>query len=127
MANTINTRIQLKYDSYANWKDKNPTLLAGEIAIAKLVNENVTLTADEKTGAPVLFKVGPGQFNTLPWASALAADVYAWAKEANLTIHKDGTGNVVSGIEWDATLNGGKGGIKFTTAAVATAEGLEEL
>ena len=127
MANTINTRIQLKYDSYANWKDKNPTLLAGEIAIAKLVNENVTLTADEKTGAPVLFKVGPGEFNALPWASALAADVYAWAKETNLTIHKDGTGNVVSGIEWDATLNGGKGGIKFTTAAVATAEGLEEL
>lgn len=126
MANTINTRIQLKYDSYANWKDKNPTLLAGEIAIAKLV-DNVTITTNENTGAPVLFKVGPGQFNALPWASALAADVYAWAKETNLTIHKDGTGNVVSGIEWDATLNGGKGGIKFTTAAVATAEGLEEL
>ena len=59
--------------------------------------------------------------------SALAADVFGWAKETGLTVHKDGTGNVVSSVEWDATLNGGKGGIKYTTAAVATAEGLDDL
>ena len=33
---TLNTRIQLKYDSYAEWTAKNPTLLAGEIAIATI-------------------------------------------------------------------------------------------
>lgn len=79
--NKINTRIQLKYDSYANWKNNNPELLAGEIAIAKLVND-VTITTNENTGAPVLFKVGPGKFNDLPWASALAADVHDWAKKS---------------------------------------------
>ena len=79
--NKINTRIQLKYDSYNNWKTNNPELLAGEIAIAKLVDD-VTITTNENTGAPVLFKVGPGKFNDLPWASALAADVHDWAKKS---------------------------------------------
>lgn len=79
--NKINTRIQLKYDSYNNWKTNNPELLAGEIAIAKLVDD-VTITTNETTGAPVLFKVGPGKFNDLPWASALAADVHDWAKKS---------------------------------------------
>ena len=77
----LNTRIQLKYDSYSEWTSKNPTLLAGEIAIAKLVND-VTVPVDEQKNAPVLFKVGPGTFNSLPWASALAADVYDWAKQS---------------------------------------------
>ena len=78
--NTIYTRLQLKYDSYTNWTTVNPTLLSGEVAIAKLVND-VTIPVNEQKNAPVLFKVGPGAFNDLPWASALAADVYAWAKQ----------------------------------------------
>lgn len=124
MANVINTRIQLKYDTLANWQEKNPTLLSGEIAIATVGNSHTTTTPDNGTH-PVVFKVGPGAYNSLPFTSALAADVYAWAKEATLTINKDGTGNVVAGIEWDATANGGKGGIKYTTASVATSEGLK--
>ena len=81
MANQINTRIRLKYDSYANWQSKNPTLLSGEIAIAYLgpTVDTSTVTPNNNTH-PVLFKVGPGAFNSLPWASALAADVYEWAK-----------------------------------------------
>ena len=42
----MNTRIQLKYDSYSAWVENNPTLLAGEIAIAKLVND-VTIPVNE--------------------------------------------------------------------------------
>ena len=30
----LNTRIQLKYDTYANWSRNNPILKAGEMAIA---------------------------------------------------------------------------------------------
>lgn len=124
MANVINTRIQLKYDTLANWQEKNPTLLSGEIAIATVGNSHTTTTPDNGTH-PVVFKVGPGAYNSLPFTSALAADVYAWAKEATLTVNKDGEGNVVAGIEWDATANGGKGGLKYTTASVATSEGLK--
>lgn len=132
----LNTRIQLKYDTYANWSTNNPTLLQGEIAIAILtdVTSQTGANAAGTTGQhPVLFKVGPGEFNTLPWASALAADVYAWAKEASLNIDvkllegQTAAGNVISGIEWDATANDGKGGIKYTTASVATSEGLQKV
>jgi len=76
----LNTRIRLKHDSYTNWTTKNPTLLEGEIAIAKLTTTHAVKPGEGDTQAPVLFKVGPGAFNDLPWASALAADVYAWAK-----------------------------------------------
>lgn len=127
MVNEIFTRIQLKYDSYANWTSNNPLLLSGEIAIAKLVDD-LAAPLDTNKNAPVLFKVGPGNFNDLPWASALAADVYSWAKLAGDKVFaKDGAGNVISGIEYDATLNEGKGGFKYTTASVATSEGLKDV
>lgn len=77
----LNTRIQLKYDSWTNWKNNNPTLKSGEVAIAYLADSHTTTTPDNNTH-PVMFKVGPGEFNSLPWASALAADVHAWAKKS---------------------------------------------
>lgn len=93
MANekVLNTRIQLKYDSYTNWKAVENTFrpLPGELCIVYLGETkdgtNGTLTASNTH--PVLFKVGQKKSETenytfaeLPWASALAADVYAWAK-----------------------------------------------
>ena len=86
---TLNTRIQLKYDSYANWTTNNPTLLQGELAIAYLgpTKDDSTVTPNNETH-PVLFKVGPGQFNSLPWASALAADVHSWAKASTKPEYK---------------------------------------
>lgn len=77
----LNTRIQLKYDSYANWSSKNPVLKSGEVAIAYLATAQTTATPDNGTH-PVMFKVGPGNFNDLPWVSALAADVHSWAKKS---------------------------------------------
>lgn len=77
----LNTRIQLKYDTLANWNASSFKLKAGELAIVT--------TGSMKDGSthsnaqyPVLFKVGTGDhtFAELPFASALAADVYAWAK-----------------------------------------------
>ena len=77
----LNTRIQLKYDRYANWSSKNPVLKSGEVAIAYLATAQTTATPDNGTH-PVMFKVGPGNFNDLPWVSALAADVHSWAKKS---------------------------------------------
>lgn len=78
----LNTRIQLKYDSYSNWTTNNPTLLAGEVAIAYLTTAGAIKPGENDTQHPVMFKVGPGEFNALPWASALAADVHSWAKKS---------------------------------------------
>lgn len=129
----LDTRIQLKYDLYENWvnenlgtgKGANFVLKKGEVGFCEVPSGNTAAT----TAPTVLFKVGDGTtiFKNLKWASALAADVYEWAKQSSLFIQKEGSGNVISNIEWDATLNNGKGGVKFTTAAVATAQGLEDL
>lgn len=79
----INARLQLKYDSYANWTTNNPTLKSGEVAIAYLAStvDTSAVTPNNNTH-PVMFKVGPGEFNELPWSSALAADVHSWAKKS---------------------------------------------
>lgn len=78
---TINTRIKLKYDTFENWNNSTLVLKAGEIACATIE------TADpaNKKLPPVMFKVGDGTktFKQLEWASALAADVYGWAKQAS--------------------------------------------
>ena len=90
----LNTRIALKYDSYENWTTHNPILLKGEIAIAELpvsgnkpgVGEpNAEGSTPAIQNAPnILIKVGDGtnHYNDLKFVSALAADVYSWAKAA---------------------------------------------
>ena len=75
----LKTKIRLRYDSFDHWSKCTEALLEGEIAVAYLGPTKTTTSPDNGTH-PVMFKVGPGLFNDLPWASALAADVYGWAK-----------------------------------------------
>ena len=101
---TLQTRIKLKYDSYENWHKNNPILLAGEIACVS-VAAKPTKDVNSVAAPQILFKVGNGtvsstgqitgtDFDTLPWASGLAADVYEWAKGQFLPI--TGTNGVVA-------------------------------
>lgn len=91
MSNTINTKVLLRYDSWDNWvsKGQDLILLAGEVAIAAIENQSIQEPGKVdpttvNTAPTILFKVGDGKtaFKNLPWASALAADVYAWAKKS---------------------------------------------
>ena len=123
---TINTRIALRTGDFAYWTTgagKDIELIKGEVCIC-----TVAVGDNQATTAPtVLFKVCDTtgkKFADLKWTSALAADVYAWAKEAELyhttevvtTTDGDKTyvGNALTKVEWDTTLNDGKGGLKFT-------------
>lgn len=81
---TINTRIGLKYDLYANW-------VAVEETFVPLKGEVIFYEIPASTGAvaqepAILFKVGDGvkELKDLPWGSAIAADVYAWGKQQSL-------------------------------------------
>ena len=92
----LQTRIALKYDTYANWtaedKGANLVLLKGEIGLCEIPANNTSAT-----NAPtVLFKVGDGvtPFKTLNWASALAADVYEWAKAKTVAVETIKVNNV---------------------------------
>lgn len=80
---TINSRIQLKYDTLENWNRSNVILLAGEMAVASIstptageFDSNVTPTVGIKIGD------GTKTFSQLAWAQGTARDVYAWAKAA---------------------------------------------
>ena len=97
----LNTRIQLKYDTLANWNKSSLLLKAGEVAIATVP------TVEGSTVQPVMIKIGNGSktFSQLDWVSAKAADVYGWAKTKAPVLNgqviefKDATGNVVHSID----------------------------
>ena len=80
---TLKTRIQLKYDTLANWNAVASTFVPnkGEVCFVEIPTGDTTAT----TAPTVLFKVGDGKatWGALKWGSALAADVYAWAKAAS--------------------------------------------
>lgn len=82
-AKTLNVRIRNKYDSYENWAASSLVLEAGEIAIA-YTTVDVTVENGTAKHPALLMKVGDGTntFANLPWLSAKAADVAAWAKAA---------------------------------------------
>ena len=83
-AKTLNVRIRNKYDSYENWSTSGLVLEAGEIAIA-YTSVDVQVENGVAKHPALLMKVGDGTntFANLPWLSAKAADVAAWAKAAN--------------------------------------------
>lgn len=94
MANTIlQTRIQLKYDTYTNWQTNNPVLRKGELGIAEVPAE----TGATQGEPAVLIKVGDGTSNwkDLKYITGLAGDVYAWAKAATKPTY---TANEISGL-----------------------------
>lgn len=98
--NTLNTRIQLKYDSYANWMTNDPVLKMGEIAIATIpANETNAHNPVVKDNLPnVIIKVGDGssRYSALKFVSGLAADVYSWAKAPERPTY---TADDITGLE----------------------------
>lgn len=120
----INTRIQLKYDTLANWNANSSLILRkGEVGICAIPTSSSHL---QTTPPAIMFKVGDGvvdaqgtvtgtQFKDLPWASALAADVYAWAKKSVPDVNDFGDiiaaarEGLISADSVVKTLNGLKG------------------
>lgn len=79
--NTLKTRIQLKYDTIANWNSSSLVLKKGEIAIAEIPQST---SGSGLTPPAIGIKVGDGEktFANLAWIQATAGDVYDWAKAA---------------------------------------------
>lgn len=82
---TMQTRLQMKRDLYANWVEKNPQLLEGELAVVIIPAEAGAVVQEPAVMLKVGAKNEAGElynFNDLPWLSAVSADVYDWAKAA---------------------------------------------
>lgn len=94
---TLQTRIQLKYDTWANWNStagKAVVLKKGELAFVE-----VSAATGEVSQVPsILMKVGDGvkTFENLPWVKATAADVFPWAKAENKPTY---SASEISGLE----------------------------
>ena len=89
----LNTRIQLKYDTYANWQSKNPVLKSGEVGICVIPAETGAVTAEPA----ILMKVGDGTktWTQLSFVTGLAGDVYSWAKASSKPTY---TAQEISGL-----------------------------
>ena len=86
----LNTRICLKYDSYANWQLVKDTFIPkkGEICIVSIpTGTSITGVANPPA---IMMKCGDGtnNFATLPWTQAVASDVYSWAKASTKPTYK---------------------------------------
>lgn len=79
---TLNVRLQLKYDEYSKWYENNPKLNKGEVAIATIPTGDTNGVSTELPA--VIIKVGDGEhnYNDLPIIHAKSADVHSWAKAA---------------------------------------------
>ena len=102
----IKTRLKLKYDTFANWEKVKTTFvpLKGEVCLVEVPD-----AVDPIQNAPsVLFKIGDGTktFGELNFGSALAADVYSWAKASGITVSgNDAAGSFITGLTWDTEHN----------------------
>lgn len=117
----LNTRIQLKGDSFKNWSSANPILKENELAIVKIEESD-----NHALGTGIYFKVGDGSktFSELGFSGGIDGRVIAEAisKEALVaTINQTITN---AGIASDATVQALAG--KVTTAEGKIAS-LEEL
>lgn len=74
----FDTRIQHKRDTYAKWMSSSLILKPGEFAVAYIPAEAGALQQEPAT----VVKVGDGEhtFAQLPFLTAKAGDIYAWAR-----------------------------------------------
>lgn len=98
MSKTISTRIKNRLDTFERWSTEGVELLPGEIAFVSVTEQKIDTTTGNVINVPaVLMKVGAYKkdangnntteietFDKLPWLSAKASDVYAWAKQQNI-------------------------------------------
>lgn len=106
MTTELNTVFQLRRDILEKWNNSQRILQPGEIALAYTDVE--TLVDNQITSVPVvLLKAGElsenstKTFKDLPYISALAADVSAWAKKTGIDIEYKGSGSFIASVTWE--------------------------
>lgn len=128
---TINTRIKNRVDSLANWQGEGVSLLPGEIALVRVTTQTVDEHGNIVDVPALLMKVGESDgnggtkaFDDLPWLSAIAADVYDWAKSASATDVPVTVGSTTSTLGAYLTqVNTNTSDISKNTAAIAKLNG----
>lgn len=119
---TLNTKIKLRYDSHEIWMEKDPVLMAGELALSA-----VTVKQDGvvNTVPSVLIKCGDGEhkYSELGYVFARAADVLDACKtEAGLKSFINGV-IADAGIASDDAMQELAGKVTAAEGKITTLEG----
>ena len=115
---TYSVRIKSRYDIEADWIAVDPVLLEGEIAIVR-VKSDIPNSLPE-----IRIKTGDGihKYSELPFTSAIASDVYPWAKQKSKPTY---TADEIEGLS-DLIQNTGGNGFVPHTHPISDITGLQE-
>lgn len=120
----LNTRIQLKGDSFKNWSSANPILKENELAVVRIDSDDTTVLGSGISG--IYFKVGDGTktFSQLGFSGGIDGRVISEAisKEALVaTINQTIAG---AGIATDETVKALAGRVSTAEGKITSLEGL---
>lgn len=83
MAQIINTKFTVRFDTLENWSKSTLVLEKSEPAAVSIPTGN---TSEGLSAPAIAIKIGDGEhtWNELPYIQSIAGDVHAWAKTDNL-------------------------------------------
>ena len=120
----LNTRIQLKGDSFKNWTAQNPVLKLNELAVVRIDSDDTTVLGSGISG--IYFKVGDGSktFSELGFSGGIDGRVIAEAisKETLVATINDTIAD--AGIATDEAMQALAGRVSTAEGKITSLEGL---
>lgn len=116
----LNTRIQLKGDSFKNWSSANPILKENELAVVRIDSDDTTVLGSGISG--IYFKVGDGSkhFSELGFSSGIDGRVIAEAISKDTLVATITDTITHAGIATDETVQALAGKVTSLEGLVGT-------
>lgn len=120
----LNTRIQLKGDSFKNWSSANPILKLNELAVVRIDSDDTTVLGTGISG--IYFKVGDGvkHFSDLGFSGGIDGRVIAEAISKETLVATITDTITHAGIATDETVQALAGKVTAAEGKITSLEGL---
>lgn len=120
----LNTRIQLKGDSFKNWTAQNPILKENELAVVRIDSDDTTVLGSGISG--IYFKVGDGSkhFSELGFSGGIDGRVIAEAISKETLVATINQTIAGAGIATDETVKALAGRVSTAEGKITSLEGL---
>ena len=120
----LNTRIQLKGDSFKNWSSANPILKLNELAVVRIDSDDTTVLGSGISG--IYFKVGDGSkhFSDLGFSGGIDGRVIAEAISKETLVATINQTIAHAGIASDEAMQALAGKVTAAEGRITSLEGL---
>ena len=120
----LNTRIQLKGDSFKNWTAQNPVLKLNELAVVRIDSDDTTVLGSGISG--IYFKVGDGSthFSDLGFSGGIDGRVIAEAISKETLVATINKTIADAGIATDEAMQALAGRVSTAEGKITSLEGL---